>query len=307
MGKISVVINTKNEEKNLPNVFASARRIADEIVVVDTKSEDNTVKLSKKLGARVYVFNKTVNYVEPARNFSIQKAKGEWIFLLDADEEISASLAQRIKKIVKNPKADYFRVPRKNIIFGKWMKYSRWWPDYKIRLFKKGFVSWGDEIHSIPITKGKGADLPLKESLAIIHHNYTNLNEYLERMNTYTSIQANELIESGYKFIWKDLIKKPTAEFLSRFFAGEGYKDGLHGLSLSMLQAFSEVVLYLKVWQEEKFLEQSITSKESIEEFTKVKDELDWWLMESAIKETSFLKSLPKRLKRKVQNAKKKT
>jgi len=305
MNKISVVINTKNEEKNLPRVIASARKIADEIVVVDMKSEDLTVKMAKKLGAKVYTFDKPVNYVEPARNYAIGKAKGEWIYLLDADEEISATLAKKIKDLSKSSKADYYRIPRKNIIFGKWMKYSRWWPDYKIRFFKKGFVSWGDEIHSIPITKGKGVDLPEKEDFAIIHHNYKDLDQYFERMNRYTNIQANDLIKSGYKLIWKDLVKKPTSEFLSRYFAGEGYKDGLHGLALAMLQAFSEVVLYLKVWQEEKFLEQTITLKETVEEFGRSGDELDWWLTESSIKETNFVKSLPKRIKRKIRHGKK--
>lgn len=303
MSKISVVINTRNEENNIVDVISSAKKIADEIIVVDMKSTDNTVKLAKKEGARVYSYEYE-GYVEPARNFAISKATKEWVLILDPDETLSPQLIKKLKSIAKKPNGDYFRIPRKNIIFGKWIKHSRWWPDYKIRFFRNGSVSWGNEIHSIPITQGKGVDLLEKESFAIIHNHYQSVEQYLERMNRYTSIQASEKIESGYKFIWKDLINKPSSEFLSRYFAGEGYKDGLHGLALSLLQAFSEVILYIKIWQEEKFLEQSISAKESVIELTKVAGELDWWLTDTTIKNQGLIKSLPKRIKRKIKTKK---
>src|SRR3989344_3276878 len=137
MPKISVVINTLNEEANLPRALASVKSFANEIVVVDMMSDDKTVEIAKKAGAKVYEF-KRVGYVEPARNFAISKAEGDWIFILDADEELTASLSRELSKIAKNGSADYVRVPRKNMIFGKWVEHSRWWPDYNIRFFKKG-------------------------------------------------------------------------------------------------------------------------------------------------------------------------
>jgi len=303
MSEISVIINTRNEEKNVVDVISSAKKIADEIVVVDMKSSDNTVKLAKKEGVKVYS-HEYKEYVEPARNFAISKATKEWILIIDPDELLTPGLIKKFKQIVKKPNGDYFRIPRKNIIFGKWIKHSRWWPDYKIRFFKKGSVSWGDEIHSIPITQGVGVDLLEKESLAIIHNHYQSVEQYLERMNRYTSIQAKEKIDAGYKFIWKDLIGKPSSEFLSRYFAGEGYKDGLHGLALSLLQAFSESVMYIKIWQEEKFLEQAITPKESVIEMTRLVDEFDWWLTDVTIKNQGLIKSLPRRIRRKIKTKK---
>ena len=283
MTKISVVINTLNEEKNLPRAIASVKGLADEIIVVDMKSEDNTLNIAKKAGAKVYEY-KRMGYVEPARNFAIGKAKGEWILILDADEQLPKPLINKLKKIVKNPTANYYRLPRKNIIFRKWMKHSRWWPDYNIRFFQKEFVSWSEVIHSVPMTQGKGLDLPAKEDLAIIHNHYESIEQYIERMNRYTKLQAKGLIKDGYEFSWKDVIVKPASEFLSRYFAGEGYKDGLHGLALASLQAFSELVLYLKIWQSEKFKEQEINVKKVIKTMKKQESDLHYWQADALLK-----------------------
>ena len=284
MAKISVVINTLNEEKNLPRALASVKKIADEIVVVDMKSDDNTIDIAKKAGAKVYEYKRT-GYVEPARNFAIGKATGKWILIIDADEQLSASLAKELKKIVKKPSANYYRLPRKNLIFGKWMKHSRWWPDYNIRFFQKEFVSWSEIIHSVPMTQGKGLDLPAREDLAIVHNNYQSIEQYIERMNRYTTLQSRGLIKEGYAFSWKDILTKPTSEFLSRYFAGEGYKDGLHGLALALLQAFSELVLYLKVWQSEKFKEQEINIDKVIKTMKEQESDLHYWQADVLLKD----------------------
>ncbi len=300
MVKISVVINTLNEEQNLPRVLASVRGLADEIIVVDMQSDDGTVKIAKEAGARVYEHKKT-GYVEPARNFAISKATGEWILILDADEELNQELRDRIREIVNSQAggADYYRIARKNIIFGKWIEHSGWWPDYNIRLFKKGKVTWNEIIHSVPTTTGEGKDLPAEEQFAIIHNNYPDLNSYLERMNRYTSIQLKLLQQDGkYHFVWRDLILQPAKEFVSRYFAGEGYKDGAHGLALSLLQAFSELILYLKAWQSEKFQPQAITIDESMPLLKKITKEINWWTTEVNIKSKDIISTLPDRIRR---------
>jgi len=157
---------------------------------------------------------------------------------LDADEEITPKLAKILKDLATGKEISFYRLPRKNIIFGKWLRHSLWWPDYNIRFFKKGNVQWSEKIHSVPLTRGTGKDLEAKEVNAIVHHHYQSISQYLERMNRYTNIQAEELSKSGYQFRWQDMVKKPMGEFLSRFFVGEAYKDGLRGLILALLQAF---------------------------------------------------------------------
>ena len=118
MIKISVVVNTWNEEKNMGRCLESVKEFAEEIVVCDMESTDKTVEIAKKLGAKVYS-HKLTYYVEPARNFAVSKATGSWILVLDADEELSGSLTRKLKVVAKEDKVDYVEIPRKNIIFGK--------------------------------------------------------------------------------------------------------------------------------------------------------------------------------------------
>lgn len=297
MGSISVVINTLNEEKNLPRALSSVKSLASEIIVVDMHSTDKTADIAKKAGASLFQHEKT-GYVEPARNFAISKAFSDWILILDADEEIPPDLGTELKKIVSGKSdhlGDYFRIPRKNIIFGKWMKHSRWWPDYNIRFFRKGFVSWNEIIHSVPLTKGIGADTLLGEKFAIIHHNFEGLDDYIETLLRYSWIKAEELVKSDYKFDWVDLIKKPSAEFFSRYFQGEGYKDGLHGLTLGILQAFGEFLIYLKVWEKTKFLEHEVTVKQLGKLTSEVSSDFNYWKADAEVKDGGGLLSGLKR------------
>ena len=139
MGKVTAIINTLNEEKNIERVIKSVA-FADEILVCDMYSDDNTAVIAKKLGAKV-ILHKRTGYVEPARNFAISKAENEWVLILDADEEIPNSLSDKFLDIVnKGGVATFVEIPRKNIIFGHWMKASMWWPDYHVRFFRKGEV-----------------------------------------------------------------------------------------------------------------------------------------------------------------------
>ncbi|HKB88330.1 MAG TPA: glycosyltransferase family 2 protein [Patescibacteria group bacterium] len=295
--KLSVVINTYNEAKVLPRLLNSIKDLVDEIVVIDTESTDNSREIAKKFGAKVFPHSYSA-YVEPLRNFGISKATGEWILVLDPDEEIPPILKKKIRKIVHENKLGYYRIPRKNIIFGKWLKHSRWWPDYNIRLFKKGTVSWNEVIHSVPVTQGDGYDMDVKEEFAIIHHHYDSIDQYIDRMNRYTSQQSKMKLSENYKFSWKDLISKPAEEFFSRYFFGEGYKDGVHGLSVSILQGFSELVLYLKIWQAEKFRDEEINLSDIISEMRLKEKDLHFWQNNALYKQTG---SLTARLKRKLR------
>lgn len=275
--KISCVLNTLNEEANIERAIKSVEW-ADEIIVCDMYSDDKTVEKARKLGAEIF-FHKKEGYVEPARNFAISKAKNEWILILDADEVLPKTLSERLVEIAtKMKRIDYVRLPRKNLIFNHFMKASMWWPDYNIRFFKKGKVKWTDQIHRPPQTLGQGLDLPADEKYAIVHQNYASVSQFLERMDRYTDIQARQLRQEGYQFDWKDLFEKPLGEFLSRYFAGRGFEDGLHGLALSLLQAFSFMILYLKLWESSKFGEQEIDLKELIRQKDKSAEDINYWI-----------------------------
>lgn len=291
--KISVVINTLNDERNINNVIESIKW-ADEIIICDMNSNDQTVEIAKKLGAEVFLHPR-LEYVEPARNFAISKASNDWILILDPDEEVPETLKERLIEVASNFKhIDYVRVPRKNIIFGHWMKASQWWPDLNIRFFKKGKIKWGKKIHRPPESFGDGLDFESKEEWAIIHNHYSSVNQYLERMLRYTKIQADELKNEGYKFEWKDLIKKPLAEFLGRFFANRGFEDGLHGLVLSFLQAFSFFVVYTRVWEMEKFIKEDIKFEEINDLSKQSGKQISYWLKYANLSANPFKRFLQK-------------
>jgi len=292
--KISVVVNTRNEEKNIARCLKSVKNFADEIIVVDMHSEDRTVEISKTFGAKVFQHEYT-RYVEPARNFALSKAVGDWVLLIDADEELPSSLAGILGNITGKENVDFVEIPRKNIIFGKWIEHSRWWPDYLIRFFRKGKVNFSDKIHVPPVASGAGIKLEEKEEKAIIHHHLQSVSQFMERINRYSDIQSEELLKSGYKFKAEDLIFKPANEFFSRFFAGEGYKDGLHGLALSVLQGFSEFLVYLKIWETEGFKEQNL--KDLNKWFIKISSDFTYWRKRTA---PTFLRRIFLRIKPKL-------
>lgn len=296
---LSVVITTWNEEKSLARAVSSVKSIADEIVVVDTESIDGTVALAKKLGCKVFT-HKNTGIVEPVRNFSISKAKGDWILLLDADEEVPATLAHEIKRLLQDPTADYYRIARRSIIFGKWIKSSHWWPDYVYRFFKKGSVTWDDKIHSIPFTRGEGKDLSATEDMALIHHHYSTISQYVERLNRYTDFQALNLQAKGYNFSGSDVVAKPIAEFLNQYFARAGYREGMHGLALALLQAGSELVLYLKMWQTSGFIASEISPSALKSVLTQGGKDYHWWSEQARIDSASFLLKPFLKLKRKL-------
>lgn len=285
---LSVVITAWNEAKNLPRVVGSVRGLADEVVVVvDKSTTDGTADIARKLGCKVF-YHAHIGYVEPMRNFSIAKAAGDWILLLDADEEVPPALADRISQKMARPDADYYRIARNNLIFNRHIQSSHWWPDYVYRLFKKGWVTWDDTIHSVPFTKGEGADFPAEEKYALIHHHYDSVSQYVNRLNRYTDHQLKHLRDQSHRFTPLDLITYPTREFIRQYFSRRGYTDGLHGLALSLLQAFSELVLYLKYWESLKFPQQKFTPDNLKNELRLTMGEIQWWYYQSKIDSAPF-------------------
>jgi glycosyltransferase involved in cell wall biosynthesis len=306
--KLSVVINTKNAEKTLETTLKSVK-FADEIIVVDMKSDDDTLKIAQKYTDKIFT-HKDVGYVEPARNFAIKKAQGDWILIIDSDEEVPEELKKVLQGIIETAKsgdktADCYYIPRQNFIFNRAMERTGWWPDYVLRFFKKGYVAWSDEIHSIPITKGEVQELPSIEEIAIIHHNYQHVNQYLARLNRYTTIQSEELVskieEDQEDIDGAFIIKKFSAEFLSRFFAQRGVDDGTHGLSLSLLQGFSEVAVAIKAWEKTGFPESNLEQEEeTLAELAQFNKELAYWIANWKVDNSTGLTQLFWKIRRKL-------
>src|SRR3990170_187583 len=154
---VSLIIHTKNEEKNINECILSTKGFADETIVIDMSSTDKTAEVARKLGASVFIIPDE-GFVDNFRNFGVSKANFKWILSLDGDERLTEKLIKTLKKIIKEDKYDVAIIPFKNIRLGKWMKHTGFWPDYHPRLFKKGFVKWQQNIkqaHVPLIIKGK--------------------------------------------------------------------------------------------------------------------------------------------------------
>jgi len=245
---ISVIVNTRNEAKYLQKCLKSIVDLADEIIVVDMHSTDDSRQVAEDFNARVFSY-RPMKVVEHARKFALSKAKGKWILLLDPDEYLNKSLKKELLKITKRNDVDFVKIPRKNIILGKWLRHTNMWPDYLIRFFKKNAVQWQRTIHSQPITSGHGLTLLDSERLAIRHNNYQSVTDYLIRAIRYSGVQADELMAKDYTVKISDFVLKPIQEFNSRFFVAQAYKDGLHGLIFSILQTFSIALIYIRLWE----------------------------------------------------------
>ncbi len=247
---LSVVINTKNSAATLKACLSSVKGIADEIIVMDMHSEDRTVEIAKDFRAKVF-YHPDVGYVEPARNAAIAKATSDWVLILDSDETIPPSLATEIRDtLILDPKTDAYFLPRKNIIFGKWVK-TGWWPDYVLRLFKPNLVVWSNEIHSTPQISETAERLLESERLAIVHENYQTIDQFIDRAQRYGRIVAAGQHEN--KKASPDPLKNFFSEFLRRYFQWGGHNDGAHGYYLSVLQGLTAVLESAYQWEEKEF------------------------------------------------------
>lgn len=248
---ISAVIVNYNQSEKLIKCIQSVRGLADEILVIDLESDDDSVEMVRKEGARV-ISHQRVEYVELIRDFSISQSKGEWILILDPDEIVKEKLKDKLK--VLTGQSDYvaINIPRKNIFFDKWISHTNWWPDRHIRFFKKDAVRWDKKIHSYPIVNGQVLNLPQDEKLAIEHFGYDNIADFIKRQNKYSSIDAKNRFDKGIRFNWALFLWWPTREFLARFIKHKGFLDGLIGFFLTFLMMFYQLSVAIKLWEMEK-------------------------------------------------------
>ena len=243
--KLSVVIITLNEEKDLPRCLESVSGLADEIVVVDSGSTDKTVEIARSYNAKVYV-RKFDNYANQ-KNFASNMTQGEWLLALDADEEIEPELVREIKLLFSKEKKEYiaYSFPRKNIILGKLIRYSRWQPelDRHIWLWKKGFGEWRGDVHEELVANGTVGRL----KNAKIHHQYDTVKEFIVMVDRYSEIEANQRMEKGERFSYHRLFFDPLYNFFVRFIYRLGFLDGWRGFVLSYLMGIYHFIVWIKV------------------------------------------------------------
>lgn len=304
---LSVVLNTKNSQRFLRECLQSIKNIADEIIVVDMKSEDDTLKIAKEFKAKIYQYpHPEVGYADPAREFAFSKASGEWILMIDSDESMSEKLTSAIKKITLGkphnlPTADAYYLARRNYIFNKAIEKAGWYPDYQMRLWKKGVIKWHPQVHSVPEILSNSAYFPADKNYAIIHHNYQEISQFINRANRYSDFAAADLHQKKTtptitpQILWNSFFD----EFFRRGFQDEGILEGNHGIVLSLMQAQYQLQTQAKIWQAQGFKAQNLTKRELKMMRRQFLAHTRYWWADLMVKQTSGLEQIYYRLRRK--------
>lgn len=249
--KITGITVVKGRPDHIYACLSSLEKIADEVMIVDIGMDESLKNEVLKMKKVTYVEEDHVPYVELIRERVKNKAKHEYVLFLDADEELPQTLIDELKKTYK--KYDALQIARKNMVFGSWVQHSRWWPDSQIRLFKKKVLTWPTKIHQQPVVTGTIHELPTTEELAILHHNYDSIDDFVTRMMRYAKVEATEKIEQKKEYHLQEAIRTAISEFVGRYFAGEGYKDGMMGFTLAILQLFYSFLVYFYYWEKRKY------------------------------------------------------
>jgi len=244
MTRLSVTVIAWNEEERLRGCLDSVGW-ADEIVVVDAESTDKTVSLARDFTDKVWV--RPWPGFAAQKNFALDQAAGTWILSLDADEQVTPELGERIKAIVKDDgPADGYLIPRRNLFWGTWVRHGGLYPDYQLRLFRRGagrFVE--NSVHESVTVTGR------VETLAepLLHQSYRDLEDFVRRSNRYSTLAASDWLRRGRQVGVMDLIMKPLGRFLSMYIVQRGFLDGWRGLVLAILYAEYVFLRMAKVWE----------------------------------------------------------
>ena len=239
--KISATIITFNEERNIARVIESLR-CCDEILVLDSGSNDRTVEIAKKLGARVE--EASWHGYAAQKNIAAQLASHDWILSLDADESLSEALEAEIWQIKKTgPRFDGFTVPRMAQYLGRWILHSGWYPDRKVRLFNKTKAKWvGEFVHESVTVEGRVGHLESN----LLHFTCNSLSEHVRTMDRYTTLDAQEIASRRNSIPLAWLLLDPPWTFLRTYVIKLGFLDGMEGLAIAYMAAFYNFVKYAK-------------------------------------------------------------
>lgn len=248
--KISVVLITLNEEANLPRTLESVQALVrdgqGEIIVVDSGSTDRTLEIARSFGAKIY--SEPWKGFAAQKNSAMEKASGDWVLQLDADEAVEKELADEISRAVgqKGELVGYW-IPRKNFFLGRWIKHGGFYPDHKLRLLQRGAGKF-EEYGAHPTIKVNGPTVRLKH--ALIHNAYPTLRGYIEHMNSYSSSGAEVAVARGYRaFNLLNILVRPKLTFLYNYIFRLGFLDGREGFLLHLYHAVYVSWKYAKAWE----------------------------------------------------------
>jgi len=243
--KISILLPTFNCQ-TIVNSTLDSIKWADEIIVIDSFSDDDTIKIASNYGARIFQHE----YINSAKqkNWAIQHCSNKWIFQIDSDEILEENAETIIRNAINNVSENThcFKMPRKNYVLGKWVKYGGLYPDWEYRLFRKEYGKWWDrEVHSRIVVPGEVETL----ETPLIHHGMPNISKQILNLDRYTRYEANYMSRNNVKFSWVKWFLKPIFIFFSRYVFQQGFRDGWRGLFLAVYHAFYSFLNHTKLYE----------------------------------------------------------
>jgi glycosyltransferase involved in cell wall biosynthesis len=271
---ITVIIHTYNEEKNLENCLESVKW-ADDIVLIDNYSDDKTVEIATKYTDRIFYVERT-GLAEQARKFAVDQALNEWVLIVDADEMVPQEMKQKLEFIVTEDIGDVVSIPHNNYFFGNKMERTGWGPhqDTHYRFYKKSHVNLSEKVHSEPEISEQSRIFKIENpDEGFVHFNYFDVEQFIEKMNRYTSIEAEGLFASGDDLNSRQLLLRVFEEFKLRYISFKGYKEGFTGLSMSLMMAAYRLTVLMKL----KLMRNYGSKKPGVEvrkDYQKIADEI---------------------------------
>ena len=242
--RISVVMNTWNEEHNLPWSLGSVQSWADEIVVVDMHSTDRTREVAESFGAKVFL-HEWLGFADPARAFAIAQSQGDFVLLLDADEMIPEPLSRALRTLADEGQYDIANIARSNYMMGEKLEHTGWGArqDRHLRFFRRGSLNTSATIHNFlhPTEGARVHQVPADPELCIVHFNYNDVSQFIEKLNRYTTVEAQQAKERGQHETGWGTTRKVIKELFRRYVVKGGYRDGWRGVYLSLLMALYRV------------------------------------------------------------------
>jgi glycosyltransferase involved in cell wall biosynthesis len=240
--RITLLMVAKNEAHNLPGCLARARWADETVVVVDPSSRDDTLALARREAGIVAV--RAFDDFASQRNFALSLATGDWVLSVDADERVTPALAAEIRRVIADPDNPFrgFRLPIHSVILGREFSFSGTQHDHPLRLFRRDCGRWVGLVHEIVELAGPAGTL----EASLLHHTLPNVHAFLNKVDHYTTLEAQSLAGSRRRFRLRDLTLRPVWTFLKLYLLKQGFRDGVEGF---MFCALSGVSVAVRAWK----------------------------------------------------------
>jgi glycosyltransferase involved in cell wall biosynthesis len=246
---VTLCISTRNAGALLAGCIESCREWVSEVVVVDMESEDDTLAVAERYGAKV-VKVPAAGWAEPGRQSGLDAATCPWVLVLDADERATPGIRRLVERCVAAADLDGMWLPRQNFQFGRWVRHSGIWPDWQLRLFRRESTRWPAVwTHAGPEVSGRVERAPARLDNAIVHRSFASVHEWVVAANRYTDHEADRLTKAGVRPTLRQMLVVPLARFGELYLKRQGFRSGRYGLTVALLSLCYWLIAGAKLWE----------------------------------------------------------